>query len=301
MHPSRYEQQIRWRQETQEQARQARKMEEEKLKEECTFHPTYYTQLHSVPEFEGSAKTLTKISGDNHVRRQEKARMNRKYTEERGQWQPSKKTKVHAHSGTSGTGPLDRSAGDGHLRQASAASVDSMANNVHSRQGSNSPTHSPGGVPPELPAEFLRKSQMSHAGSVNEDFEESFMPTGFSDHQQNMEEFTLVRQLEQERKEWSEERCKLMHCLHLQQLELTQRASAAQQRAGEIAKEFARAIEEFETRLLSVETNVQKEILVIKNITENLRHDIITAIKENNSNNSSAPGSKSPDEKSVRE
>jgi hypothetical protein len=35
-------------------------------------------------------------------------------------------------------------------------------------------------------------------------------------------------------------------------------------------KEFSRAIEVFEERLLSVETNVQKEILQIKNISESI-------------------------------
>lgn len=200
-----------------------------------------------------------------------------------------------------------------HHSSASAASnTDSLATNVHSRSNTaGSPVDFGGSASsavPELPAEFLRKSQHG-ARSPNStgDCDEYNAGTQYhpgSSDLHNLEEFTLVKLIEQERKEWSEERCKMVNCLHLQQLELTQRASAAQQRAGEIAKEFARAIEEFETRLLSVETNVQKEILVIKNITENLRHDIISAIKDNNNGNgSSGSGSggastKSPDDKS---
>lgn len=45
---------------------------------------------------------------------------------------------------------------------------------------------------------------------------------------------------------------------------------AAQERALEIAKDFARLIEVFEERLVNVETNVQKEIASLKTITENL-------------------------------
>ena len=61
-----------------------------------------------------------------------------------------------------------------------------------------------------------------------------------------------------------------MQCIHLQQLELSQRSIAAHDRAVDIAKEFARSIEGFEERLLSVETNVQREMLNIKHIAENI-------------------------------
>ena len=39
-------------------------------------------------------------------------------------------------------------------------------------------------------------------------------------------------------------------------------------------KEFARAIESFEERLLSVETSVQREIMAIKSISESLRASV---------------------------
>lgn len=37
-------------------------------------------------------------------------------------------------------------------------------------------------------------------------------------------------------REWHDERSKLVHCIHIQQLELMQRAAASHERAGEIAK-----------------------------------------------------------------
>ncbi len=43
-----------------------------------------------------------------------------------------------------------------------------------------------------------------------------------------MDEYALVEVLERERREWHQERVKLLQCIHLQQLELAARASAAQ-------------------------------------------------------------------------
>jgi hypothetical protein len=48
----------------------------------------------------------------------------------------------------------------------------------------------------------------------------------------------LIELLEMERKEWQLERVKLIHCIHLQQLELTQRSTAAHDRATGIAKVY---------------------------------------------------------------
>ena len=45
-------------------------------------------------------------------------------------------------------------------------------------------------------------------------------------------EHSLMELLERERKEWHVERVKLVQCIHLQQLELASRASAAQETAG---------------------------------------------------------------------
>jgi len=81
----------------------------------------------------------------------------------------------------------------------------------------------------------------------------------------------IVELLEKERREWQAERLKLVHCIYLQQLELSQRAAAAHDRATDIAKDFARVIEGFEERLVAVETNVQTELLALKKIAEQIR------------------------------
>ena len=62
----------------------------------------------------------------------------------------------------------------------------------------------------------------------------------------------------------------MIQCIHLQQLELSQRSIAAHERAADIAQEFAKAIEMFEERLVTVETNVQKEIMSIRSIAESI-------------------------------
>jgi hypothetical protein len=49
-------------------------------------------------------------------------------------------------------------------------------------------------------------------------------------------EESLIEMLERERKESYTERVKLIHCIHLQQIELTQRAVASHEKAAEIAK-----------------------------------------------------------------
>ena len=50
------------------------------------------------------------------------------------------------------------------------------------------------------------------------------------------DELSVVELLEKERKDWQLERLKLIHCIHLQQLELSQRSAAAYDRATDIAK-----------------------------------------------------------------
>ena len=114
-------------------------------------------------------------------------------------------------------------------------------------------------------------------------------------------EYSLMELLERERKEWHVERVKLVQCIHLQQLELASRASAAQETAGAcvcppvyvcvylsvyaslsltlfhhtyittttsaavtIAKEFAATIERYEERLLEVESRTQTDMAEIK-------------------------------------
>jgi hypothetical protein len=78
----------------------------------------------------------------------------------------------------------------------------------------------------------------------------------------------IVELLERERRQWQSERERLIQCIHLQQLELTQRSMAAHDRAVDIAQEFAKAIEMFEDRLLAVETNVQRELRSMREVVE---------------------------------
>ena len=84
------------------------------------------------------------------------------------------------------------------------------------------------------------------------------------------EDEQLLELLEHERKEWDDERAKLIQCIHLQQIELSQRSTAAHERAVDIAKEFARVIEGFEERIVAIEDSFQKEIVAIKNIADAL-------------------------------
>jgi hypothetical protein len=103
----------------------------------------------------------------------------------------------------------------------------------------------------------------------------------------------VVELLEKERREWYAERMKLIQCIHLQQLELTQRSSAAHDVAVDIAKEFARVIEGFEERLANIEDNVGKEISSIKGIAESLKltmekKDHNNSHSNNTSNNNSS-------------
>jgi len=83
--------------------------------------------------------------------------------------------------------------------------------------------------------------------------------------------------LERERREWYIERTKLVNCIQLQQVELNQRSLAAHDKAVDIAKDFARVIEGFEQRLLTVEENVHKELVSIRTIMEHLKNSNPTA------------------------
>lgn len=46
----------------------------------------------------------------------------------------------------------------------------------------------------------------------------------------------IIEMLERERRQWQAERERLIQCIHLQQLEMSQRALAAHERAVDIAK-----------------------------------------------------------------
>ena len=97
--------------------------------------------------------------------------------------------------------------------------------------------------------------------ATKEDEDEPSLASSFSSINE-----PIVELLERERRQWHSERERLIQCIHLQQLELSQRSIAAHEKAADIAQEFAKAIEMFEERLVTVESNVQKEIMSIRGI-----------------------------------
>ena len=115
-------------------------------------------------------------------------------------------------------------------------------------------------LPPQPPTRY---SQEHRSRSHSRDFEDDNSTTSGSDE-------PIIELLERERRQWREEREKLIQCIHLQQLELSQRSMAAHERAVDIAKDFARLIGAFEERLVAVETNVQKELSSLKSVAESL-------------------------------
>ena len=58
----------------------------------------------------------------------------------------------------------------------------------------------------------------------------------FRNEEGDEDNIPVVELLEKERKDWQLERLKLIHCIHLQQIELSQRSVAAYDRATDIAK-----------------------------------------------------------------
>lgn len=148
MNAAKYEQHMRWRAEAAEAAEAARRLESERVRQQCTFMPTFFTQqqqqhahanVHSsssassssssppaavgaapapphahpvdssssnfydrdrdrgrplhgnggsggVRTFDGTAMVHTKLSGDQHIRRQQQARLQKQQQEDRYVW-----------------------------------------------------------------------------------------------------------------------------------------------------------------------------------------------------------------------
>lgn len=94
----------------------------------------------------------------------------------------------------------------------------------------------------------------------------------------------IIELLERERRQWQAERERLIQCIHLQQLEMSQRSLAAHERAMDIAKDFSKLIETFENRLETVENNVQRELSNMRTVTESLLLAVNKLTLHNNSN-----------------
>uniref|UniRef100_A0A7S0XDF2 Uncharacterized protein n=1 Tax=Chromulina nebulosa TaxID=96789 RepID=A0A7S0XDF2_9STRA len=194
----------------------------------------------SKPPIDGLAKELTLKSGKSHIERQMKARKEKEDQQNRLKW----KFKTN----TIPTGGADQST----TKQISIPPLDNPSGFLNMQINDSSDTND-------------RRNSISSQLQYNNDYTNVDLP--------DMDE-PIVELLERERREWHEERMKLLQCLHLQQLELDQRSMAAHEKAADIAKEFAKAIEGFEERLVSVETTVQKEIMAIKLIAESLKSSV---------------------------
>ena len=90
----------------------------------------------------------------------------------------------------------------------------------------------------------------------------------------------LVELLERERRAWREERMALVNCIHMQQVELNQRSIAAHDRATEIAKELAKTIELFDSRLYAVENSSRAQADASNTILKSLS-DLTSKISQN--------------------
>lgn len=232
-----YEKQMLWRKASQAKAEQTSSRLE--ASKDCTFTPTFFTAA-PVKPFEGPARELAEQSTQRHVSRQATARKDQQTKEDKlygkSRRQPAISPKTMVLAG--GTGREKSSSGAG-------SEFDSPASDAKHVGGGG------GGV---------RMSQHEPLGGDLGDLTHD-------------DEMSIVEVLERERRQWHAERIKLIHCIHLQQLELTSSSSAAQDRASSIAKEFARTIAGFEERLVNIETNVQKELMAIKAIASQLAGD----------------------------
>jgi hypothetical protein len=98
----------------------------------------------------------------------------------------------------------------------------------------------------------------------------------------------IIEMLKRGRRQWQTERERLIQCIHLQQLEISQRSLAAHERAVDVAKDFAKLIETFENRLETVESNVQKELSGLKTVTESLLLAVTNLSLPNQQNSTAA-------------
>lgn len=228
-----YEKQMLWRKAAQMKAEQTSSKSD--TVKDCTFTPTIFTAVPPGKAFEAPVREANEVSTQRHVNRQATARKEKQQMEDKlygkSRRQPPMSPKT--------------------IGLASAYAPTSSTREK-SDSGAGSEFDSPASE--KKPA----KLRMHHE------------PLGDLGDLSNEEELTIVEVLERERRQWHAERIKLIHCIHLQQLELTASSSAAQERASSIAKEFARAIEGFEERLVNMESNVQKELMAIKTIASQL-------------------------------
>lgn len=235
-----YEKQMEWRKAAAQKAEQTTAKDTTK---EYPFTPTFYTQQSVVRPFEGPARELNESAGQRFAERNARARIEKQQREDKMYGRKSTPAAIRVPPSSSAPA-------------APSSSVKPPAPQLHA---------SVGGGSSEVDSSHMSEKQLRETLL-------KYAPAGAESggDLSALDELSVVELLERERRQWHAERIKLIHCIHLQQLELAASASAAQNRASEIAKEFVRAIEGFEERLVNMESNVQKELTAIKAIASDL-------------------------------
>lgn len=104
------------------------------------------------------------------------------------------------------------------------------------------------------------------------------------DDEDSEDDEPLIELFERERKKWAAEREKLIQCIHLQQIELNNRALSSHEKAIEIAKDFSSVIQIFEDRLSKIENNMSSDINNIKSSLKHLTNILSPQLDSNNNN-----------------
>jgi hypothetical protein len=295
---SAYEKQMAWKKSSMNAASTGAEINDER---EMTFKPTIFTSQDTNSKYKVQSRTkeLTIQSGGMHVERYEKARLAKVEAERKlygmGKAKPVQTLRpgyaVKMSSSGSGTRGNTSPGGGGSTTGAATTTDDTEGVNEEEKETSSSyqqqhlqqqkaeANHNAASGSSTSEPKGGSKQQQQHSNNSNHSRSKGATPTGVEDPMafsstpevdmtlQDMEEhLSIVQVLERERREWHSERAKLTHCIHLQQVELASRSSAAQETAALIAKEFARVIESFEERLEKVEGRTEQELVSIKEL-----------------------------------
>lgn len=264
-----------------------------------TFQPHFHTSKDTNNKYKVNerARELTVASGSRHIERQQHAREVKEENEKKilGQFKKTSKEKNKDRHDASlnvcGDGYVHHMSGNPDdeysslninvsTNEAKSDANDEESNLDTPDNNNNTTSREEGDVKEDKEVPPLPSSQISSplASFKLPDDQYTDLPKIF-DTELNMDEVSIVQLLERERQSWHAERLQLAQCIHLQQRELQERSSAAQETAAMIAKEFARAIETFEQRIVAIESTVEKEVKGIREVAEDLR-SIMASKKE---------------------
>lgn len=265
---------------------------------DLTFQPTIFTSKDTNTKYkvQPGVKELTIQAGSVHVERYEKARLAKAEAEKKlygtgkgkpvQTMRPGYSMKMASVQGRPNNTYITNKSADTHTSEMTTGNTTSSENttveDLPQRSGSNreeksesAPAHDTGktgvsgvsGVSDrELDGNRKGKQRVREKEKLEIDDDDIAAPEIDMTLKEMEEHLSIVQVLERERREWHAERAKLTHCIHLQQIELASRSSAAQETAALIAKEFARVIQSFEDRLEKVETRSEKELTQIKEL-----------------------------------